>query len=99
MPPHVDITHEVELIPDLGISADLRSIQPFVDRLGAGDEEDVEMSIERVCLIRAMDESNPARPEAVIHIVDGQERLAHVLKRVDCEGHIELAREIKLFTF
>ena len=43
MPMHVNIAHEVEFIPDFGISADLRSIQPFVDRLGAGDEQDVEM--------------------------------------------------------
>src|SRR6202022_3854996 len=99
MPPHVDITHEVELIPDLGISADLRSIQPFVDRLGAGEEEDAEMGIERDGVVRAMGERDPAGPEAVVHIVDGQQWLAHVLQRVDCEGYIEPAREIKLFAF
>src|SRR3984893_724107 len=99
MPPHVDIAHEVKLIPDFGVSADLRSIQPFVDRRGAGEEEEVEMGIERDGVVRAMDERDPAGLEAVVHIVDGQQRLAHVLQRVDCEGYIEAARELKLFAF
>src|ERR1700737_3888432 len=99
MPPHVDIAHEVKLIPDFGVSADLRSIQPFVDRLGAGEEEEVEMGIERDGVVRAMDERDPAGLEAVVHIVDGQQRLAHWLQGGDCEGYIEPAREIKLFAF
>ena len=54
------------------------------------------MKFERDCIIRAMDESDPARPEAVIHIVDGQQRDAHVLERIDRERHIGLPRQIEL---
>jgi hypothetical protein len=42
---------------------------------------------------------DPAGLEAVVHIVDGPQRLAHVLQRVDREGYVEPAREIKLFAF
>src|SRR6202048_1564651 len=97
MPPHVDIAHKVKLIPDFGVSADLRSIQPFVDWLGASDEEDVEMSIEWDGIIRAMGEHDPAGPETVVHIVNGRQRVAHVLERVDRERHIEPPRQVKLF--
>lgn len=55
----VNIAHEVELVPDLGISADSRSIEPSVDRLGPRDEQQIEVEIERDRVVRAMNESDP----------------------------------------
>ena len=43
-----------------------------------------------------MDENDPARLEAFIHVVDGQQRVAHVLERVDRERDIESPGQIKL---
>ena len=37
-----------------------------------------------------MDENNPARLEAFVHVVDGQQRVAHVLERVDRERDVEI---------
>jgi len=55
------------------------------------------MSIEWDGIIRAMGEHDPAGPETVVHIVNGRQRVAHVLERVDRERHIEPPRQVKLF--
>src|SRR5262249_10173004 len=92
----VNVANEVELVPNLGISADLRSIKPLVDALGARHEQQVEVDLEWYRIIRTMDESDPARLEAVIHVVDGPQRITHVFERVDRERHIELFGQVEL---
>src|ERR1700730_2028121 len=95
----IDVADEIQLLPDLGISTDLRSVQPFIDLFQPRDEQDVEVRVERNGVIGAMYESYPAGPETVVHIFDSQQRVAHVLQRVDREHDIERGRHIEFFSF
>jgi len=60
------------------------------------DEQQVEVDLERDGVVRAMDQSDPAGLEAIIHVVDGPQRITHVLERIDRERHVELSAQIEL---
>ena len=98
MSTHVDTADEVQSIPDRGPARHDRAIQPPIDAFVTRNENDFEMRVERNTVVGGMCQQCAAGRQAVVHVVQGRERVGHVLERIDRECDVELARCMKVLT-